>query len=183
MSTEKTWINEIEDAFKAMDELDNVVWTASVNFSAGSMIAELIPDFKTANSNGFYLHESLKQSLLNKLNSGKVFLRDSHSKSIKDILGTVRSGKETPDGKIDIEADVDEDPRIESILKNHKDKMGVSLGGHGLGYCTKCGKRVEGMRRCWDHPTASIVVKQFELTEVSLTDDPAWSTSKVKDYN
>jgi hypothetical protein len=57
------------------------------------------------------------------------------------------------------------------------------LGGTGIGFCTKCGRRVEGMRRCLEHPNAPIVIKKFDLKEVSITDDPAWETSKVKEYN
>ena len=156
-------------------------WKASFNYSAGTMMAELLPDFKTPNINGFYLHPSLKEKLIAKLNSGTVFLRDAHSRAIKDIIGIVKRGIESRDGKIHIEADV-ENPEVDKVLKKYKDKMGVSLGGSGVGYCSECNKRVMGMTRCPNHPKASIVVKEFDLKEVSLTDQPAWETSRVEDY-
>lgn len=192
MDEKVSWVREIEQAFRAMDEKDKEIieaswkviidtWEASFNYNAGTMLAELVPDFKTPNVNGFYLHPSLKEKLIAKLNSGRVFLRDAHSRAIKDIIGMVTKGFETKDGKIHIESDVD-NPEVDKILKKYKDKMGVSLGGAGVGYCTECNKRVIGMTRCPNHPKASIVVKEFDLKEVSLTDDPAWSTSKVENY-
>jgi len=191
MDEKLSWVQEIERAFRAMDDeeryritgqIEASNWRASFNYNAGTMMAELLPDFKTPNVNGFYLHPSLKEKLIAKLNSGTVFLRDAHSRAIKDIIGIVKRGIESRDGKIHIEADV-ENPEVDKVLKKYKDKMGVSLGGSGVGYCSECNKRVMGMSRCPNHPKASIVVKEFDLKEVSLTEEPAWSTSKVEDYS
>jgi hypothetical protein len=140
-----------------------------------------MPDFSTPNVNGFYLHPSLKKRLLEKLNSGTVFLKDAHSRSIKDIIGVVRRGKEK-DGRIIIKADIT-DEKISKILEKYPDKLGVSIGGSGTGYCSECGSKVMGMQRCVAHPKASIEVRKFDLKEISLCEDPAWSTSKVKKYN
>ena len=158
-------------------------WKASFNYSAGTMIAELLPDFETPNKNGFFLDKSLKEKIIAKLNSGKVFLTDSHGRTLRDILGKVTKGFERG-GKIKIEADLDPDidPKIDKILTKYKDNLGVSLEGPGAGYCTICGQRVHGMERCFKHPKAPIVVKEFDLRKVALTDDPAWETSRVEDY-
>lgn len=195
---EKLAFKELEKAFNAMDnkeinedlsdliqgnkiEIDNI--NASFTYSAGTMIAELLPDFKTPNKNGFYLDPSLKEEILKKLNSGKVFLKDAHGRAMRDILSLVKGGFEEK-GKIYVKSDINpkDQPEIDSLLRKYKDKIGVSIGGPGVGFCKECNRRVIGMSRCPDHPKAPIVVKIFDLREVSLTDDPAWSTSKVKDY-
>jgi hypothetical protein len=170
----KTYLNTIEARKFSTN------WEASVNFNAGTMVAELLPDFSTPNVNGFYLHPSLKKKILEKLNSGTVFLRDSHSKAIRDIIGIITRGRDVK-GKIEIKADVT-DAKVSKILSKYPEKLGVSISGPGTGYCTECGKQVMGMTRCSTHPKAPIEVRKFDLAEISLTDTPAWETSRVKSY-
>lgn len=204
MDEKISWVQEIEQAFRAMDEkstkaiygdykpfllnvdkieasLVSFSWTASFAYSAGTMIAELLPDFgETPNQNGFFLSKKLKDSVISALNSMKIPLRDAHSKLIRDILGIVKRGYEKR-GKIYIEADV-EDPTVDGILKKYKDTIGCSIGGIGTGYCTTCGQKVRGMSKCPEHPKAPIEVREFSLQEISITSDPAWKTSMIKEY-
>ncbi len=172
---------ELVDSFAAQFEPKSAQWEASFQFQGSHLTAVLIPDFERANKNNFIMHPETKQGILKALNSGKIFLKDSHSKKIADVIGKITKGYETQDGKIVCEADL-EDERISKILKKSKDSVGVSLAGSGDGFCSKCGAEVTIMGGCNSHKNSPIVVKNFQLKEVSLVSDPAFPESRILDY-
>jgi hypothetical protein len=158
-------------------------WQASLlESSEGKLTAILLPNFSKPNKNNFVISEDNKTAILEKLNSGKIPLRDSHARSLKDIVGFIKRGYESADGKIVCEATI-EDSKIADLLKKYSGNVGVSLAGSGEGYCSECGSKLDSpLSGCSKHSKAPIIVKKFELREVSLTDSPAFEEAKILRY-